>query len=341
LNLAPPDARHLVEATLVKGAIPKPNGATTAPKPLRMFEVVNAAELAGKAIPVREWLVQDLIPANSVTILGGDGATGKSIIAEQLCAAAILGRKWLGFDVRQGPALFLSAEDEKEEIHRRLEAIRVHYGVEWCDLDGLTYKSLIGEDAVLASADPRGSLLQPSELWKLLCDHIVATKPSLVVLDTLADLFAGNENDRTQARQFIGMLKGLAIKSSVTIVLLAHPSMSGMSSGDGQSGSRAWNNSVRSRLYFERVVGDNKTEDDPNLRVLKTKKANYGPTAGEWRVRWHEGVFVRIDDGPTAFGAIGAAARAERVFRPRCCLIAQPDLCTRHIRQGRCSRRPV
>ena len=74
------------------------------------------------------------------------------------------------------------------------------------------------------------------------------------VLDTLADLHAGQENDRATARQFIGFLRGLALRHELAVVLLAHPSNAGMASGSGLSGSTAWNASVRSRLYLERVV---------------------------------------------------------------------------------------
>jgi RecA-family ATPase len=70
-------------------------------------------------------------------------------------------------------------------------------------------------------------------------------KPRLVLLDALADVFGGEEIARTQARQFIGLLRGLAIDHSLAVVLIAHPSLTGMASGAGTSGSTAWSNSVR------------------------------------------------------------------------------------------------
>ena len=32
-------------------------------------------------------------------------------------------KPWLGMAVRQGPVIYLGAEDEADELHRRLEAI--------------------------------------------------------------------------------------------------------------------------------------------------------------------------------------------------------------------------
>ena len=55
------------------------------------------------------------------------------------------------------------------------------------------------------------------------------------MLDTLADLFGGDEIKKVHARQFISMLRGLAIEFNVTVLLLSHPSQAGMSSGSGMS----------------------------------------------------------------------------------------------------------
>ena len=121
----------------------------------------------------------------------------------------------------------------------------------------------------------------------------------MVILDTLADLFGGNEVDRAQARQFVGMLRGLAMQFDCTVVLLAHPSLSGMASGSGQSGSTAWNNSVRSRLYLKRITeadGRAEVEPDPDLRELTTMKANYGRSGGNIEIRWVDGRFVLSTD---------------------------------------------
>lgn len=123
---------------------------------------------------------------------------------------------------------------------------------------------------------------------------MISIKPVHVVYDTHADLFGGNENARTQAQQFVSQLRGLALETGSTALLLAHPSLSGMASGSGTSGSTAWSNNVRSRLYLDRVRDDG-IEVDPDARVLRTMKANYGPVGGEIRLRWHDGVFTTGD----------------------------------------------
>lgn len=84
----------------------------------------RASDLAGKLVPRREWLVPDLIPGGTVTMLGGDGGTGKSTLALGLAVATVAGSPRAGRSIEGcGPAAFLSAEDDADELHRRLDAI--------------------------------------------------------------------------------------------------------------------------------------------------------------------------------------------------------------------------
>lgn len=129
-------------------------------------------------------------------------------------------------------------------------------------------------------------------------------------------MYPANENDRAKVRQFVGILRGLALKRKCAVVLLSHPSLTGLNSGTGTSGSTAWNNSVRSRLYLERVTmkdGQHTLENDPDARILSNKKANYSRTGTEIRLKWEAGVFV-AEAKPTGLDALAAGATAERVF---------------------------
>jgi RecA-family ATPase len=280
--------------------------------PQRSSVFFAASDLEGQPIPARQWLVDGLIPSSTVTLLGGDGGTGKSLLALQLAASTALARAWLGLQTASGRAMYISAEDDRDELHRRIADICRAEGATPADLDRLTLRSLAGEDALLATQNGRTGALQASALYRELDAKLREDAPALVVLDTLADLFSGNENDRAQARQFIGMLRGLAIKHECAVVMLAHPSLSGLNSGSGTSGSTGWNNSVRSRLYLERVK-DEGYEADPDARILRTMKANYGRTGGEISLKWREGVFA-ADAPVTGLDRMAASAKAERVF---------------------------
>lgn len=278
--------------------------------------VVTASSLAGVPVPERAWHVEDMIPGGTVTLLFGDGGTGKSLLAKQLAVSTALGRCWLGYPVEQGRCLFLTAEDDLDEVHRRLVDIAQSLDAPLSALTDLRIISLAGEDALLGVPDGKSNLIKATPLFQAVEAQVKAFKPALVVLDTLADLFGGEENQRAQARQFIGLLRGLAIHCNTTVLLLAHPSLAGMASGSGSSGSTGWNNSVRSRLYFARVKDDQSKEEDPDARVLKTMKANYGRTGAEIHLRWERGVFTTQSRSGQSGGAANneAQARADRVF---------------------------
>ena len=254
--------------------------------------IVDPRDWQGVPIPQRQWLVPDLIPARTVTMLSGEGGTGKSLLALQLMVSMALGLEWLGNEVTRGPCLYFGAEDEAEEIHRRLASIVAHHGRKLDDLHGVRLIPMADRAAILAAPDHRGQIIE-TVIFPALRAHAKFLRPKLICIDTSADVFGGNEIDRREVRQFVGLLRGLAIEIDCAVLLLSHPSLTGINTGTGLSGSTAWNNSVRSRLYLEAPKGD----DDQSTRLLKTMKANYAASGSEIAVRWRDGVYV-LDDGP-------------------------------------------
>lgn len=276
----------------------------------RLSRFYSAANLKGRPVPERPWLVPNLVPDRTVTLLSGDGGTGKSLLALQLAVGVAAGGGWLGLPAKTGRVIYLSAEDDDDELHRRADDILRAAGRSYDEVAGLTLRSLAGEDALLAIES--GLALLQSELFRELEARAADEAPALVVIDTLADVYPANENDRMKVRQFIGILRGLAIRQRCAVMLLGHPSLSGLSSGTGASGSTARNNSVRSRLYLWRVTSEGH-EPNPDRRVLGTMKANYGRVGGEIAMTWERGVFVP-DAAATGLDRMAATAKAERVF---------------------------
>ncbi|MBY3220743.1 AAA family ATPase [Rhizobium laguerreae] len=280
----------------------KTAGATVVP-------VINPADWHGEPVPTREWYCEGLVPMRTVTILNGDGGVGKSLLALQLAAAGAMGLDTLGMEPLAGRTLVLGAEDDADEFQRRLDDIANAHGKDLRFLSMLRLIALADRDALLSVPD-RAQVMQPTPLWRGIETYARDFKPKLIILDTAADLFGGDEIKRSQVRQFIAMLRKLAMEIDCAIVLLAHPSVQGIQSGTGTSGSTAWNNSVRSRLYLTK--GDK--DADPDIRILKTMKANYGKTGDEIRIKWKDGIFV-LDDGKPSPGSALMNVRAERIFR--------------------------
>jgi DNA polymerase len=249
----------------------------------------------------REWLVADCIPVNQPTLCSGQGAAGKSILMLQLSVATALGKDWLGLPPRQGPVVYLGAEDEEDELHRRLDDIREYYKGSFAALDkGLHVMCFAGVDMTLAVPDRKTGTMQPTPLFKLLIDKVRQIRPRLVVIDTSADVFGGNEIDRAQVRQFISMLRQVAIAGNSALVLVSHPSLTGIATATGISGSTAWHNGVRARCYLkppkkEEVAEDGTAQSSSDLRELEFKKNNYGKVQKSITLRWQAGVFITTD----------------------------------------------
>jgi RecA-family ATPase len=180
---------------------------------------VSVASFADQPIPPREMHVKDLVPTKNVTLLSGDGGTGKSLLAAQLAAATVLYTPWLGQEVLGGSVVYLCAEDDMPELHRRFADIARHHGVGLDSLGGIEICCLAGKDAVLAIVNTRG-VIEPTALWAEFRRIVIDVRPALVIYDPLADLFGGNEIVRTQARQFVTMLRGLALETDSTALLL-------------------------------------------------------------------------------------------------------------------------
>src|SRR3546814_16019432 len=82
-----------------------------------------------------------------------------------------LGRPFLGVDTRGGPALYITCEDDKDELHRRQAAIcRALHG-QPADLSGkLHLVSLAGELGAELFSLGEGGALEPTERFRAIED---------------------------------------------------------------------------------------------------------------------------------------------------------------------------
>jgi RecA-family ATPase len=281
--------------------------------PKTELSFIDLARWDHEPVPPREWAVQERIPLRQPTLFSGDGGKGKTRLLLQLSCAHALGKDWLGLMPEPGPAIYLGAEDDEDELHRVVAGIAAHYGASFADLAGnLHLLSLAGKDALLAVPD-RNDLMHPTPLFESLKQAACDIRPKLIGLDTASDVFGGQESNRSQVRQFVSMLRQLAITSNSAVILNSHPSLTGMSSGSGLSGSTAWHNSVRARMYLTTASTDKGEEPDPDLRELQFMKNNYGPVADKITLRWRNGLFVP-EQGPASLNRMAQDQKAEEVF---------------------------
>lgn len=244
--------------------------------------------------PPHNWVVDGCFLNRTVGQISGDGGLGKSLLMQQLCTAAALGRPWLGLPTKACKSLAVFCEDDAEELWRRQVDINHHYECTPADLAGrILYAPRPGMENVMVEFPPRGNKPTFLPLFEETREQALRFGAQIIILDTQADVYSGNEIARDQASRFVTALRRLAIEIDGIVILTAHPSLTGMSTGSGRSGSTGWSNKVRSRVY---LTSPTQTEDEQtNERLLKTMKNNHGPSGGKIRLMWDKGVFILAD----------------------------------------------
>ncbi|WP_380941800.1 AAA family ATPase [Sphingomonas floccifaciens] len=272
--------------------------------PVPMLPMLDPGAWQDQPAPARTWALHEWIPTRQATYLTGAGSAGKSLLSQQLATCVALGRSFLGVETRQSVAIYLTCEDDADELHRRQLAICAALNVSARELSGklhlITLAGGIGNE--LATFDPQGRMAT-TEAWATLHATVMQTGAGFVALDNVAHLFAGNENIRNQVAAFCGLLNGLAADADASILFLGHPNKA----GDSFSGSTAWENQVRSRLFLDQPRDSNGEALDPDARQLARAKANYARNGETIAFRWHQWAFVNEAELPPRIHAEMAA----------------------------------
>jgi RecA-family ATPase len=265
-------------------------------------------------IPERKWAIRDRVPLKQAGLFSGEGGTGKSIIELMKNVAHVTAKDWIGSLPEPGPAFYIGAEDDADEIHIRLAAIALYHGVTFAELNrgGLMVLPMLGKDAMLCSLT-KGGKIETTDLYRQLYEAAGDIKPKNISIDTLSRAFAGNEIDRVQVYAFAMHMQALAVVAEGSVTVLSHPSLQGINSGSGISGSTAWHGAFRFRQYLKGVKSEDGEQPDNDLRELEFKKNQYGPLGESISLRYQRGLFLP-EQGISGLDKLARKARAEEVF---------------------------
>lgn len=277
------------------------------------IDFLDIEAIASQRPPAREWVIDQWLPRGTVTILVGSGGVGKSLLSQQICTSIAAGMDWLG-KTERGFVVGLFCEDDQNEVWRRQVDICASMN---STMEGLAQYLLIegraGRFNTLTYFADHGCIEDSPLLMairKTLEELFFKGPVELLVLDNVAQMFNGGdhgENDRKKVTDFLNHLTGLAIEYGIAVLLLAHP---GKAEGSEYSGSTAWDNAVRSRLFLRRE------SDDPNSRViLSRRKANYAARGGDIAFVWESGAFKRADGKRSFVEILAASSRVLEVQR--------------------------
>jgi RecA-family ATPase len=282
---------------------PRENAESEYRKSAKPLATITPAAWKGAVRAEQRWLAGARIPLGDLTILSGDGGSGKTEIATGLLVSVAAGvRDWLGCVVETGLALFVSCEEPEENIRNRVERICKHRQLDPHGINDLHLLFPELDATWLGSADRAGHITKTPLLIQIE-QWIERHKPRLIVIDSVAAVFDGEAVARRQVRAFLAILRKIARQHDVAILLLDHPSVRGMNDGTGTANSVDWRNSVRSMLHLS-----DSSKNDQDERMLEVKKSNYGRSGERVRLHWDGLTFsTAANTGPSPH-----KAKAER-----------------------------
>lgn len=283
------------------------------------FDLVAASvgDLIRTPPPPRRWLVHERLPLDVVALLAAAGGTGKSMATLQLAVSMATGWPWFDMEISEpGAVLMVSAEDDRDEIHRRLSVVLEHYAD---DADPFAVDAFseyhdrlqrrlfildrVGEDNRLTAKIDRETLRTA------FADRVVATAeampepPVMIVLDPLSRFDGGDPNDNSDGTRLIEAAEHIRKATRATVLLPHHVAKSSMKdSSAGQEAVRGASGLVDGARWVGLMRGMNDedakehgiSEDDAGRYVrFNTPKANYSaPWPGLWLERRKGGVLA-------------------------------------------------
>lgn len=257
---------------------PPPIEEQSPPVPALAYINWSAFEARGTP-PPRQWLVSEWIGEGHTTLLAGVGGIGKSVVAQQFATAVAAGCSFIANAQPPREVLMWAGEDDADELDRRQISI--------CKAFDISRSSLSGSMFVYPMHDVECSLFDISfgaavrtSMLKVLREQVGDLRARLVVLDNIARLFGGNENDRHHVSMFMSALAWATQPTQAGILLIGHISKF---VGSEFSGSTAWENAARARLFLGDSKPDAKKSDSSldegdaptDLRYLSKRKVNY------------------------------------------------------------------
>lgn len=179
--------------------------------------------------PARDFLFgNDLIPLNTVSMIGGNGGTGKSMALSYMTAHSACGLSFSDRPATQVCSLVLAFEDDQNELNARYSAIMANFTD---DQKALVQKniraiSLVGQSLQLVTMNGRNA--EATGISDLLIEELLELKSetglsnALLVVDHARLIASLDWNDSGQVSSLTRELHKISHEAEATVLLVAH-----------------------------------------------------------------------------------------------------------------------
>ncbi len=202
-------------------------------------------------MPSPEWLIDGILPQGAVAALYGAPATFKSFVGIDIALSVASGLEWHGKAVEEGLVLYIAAEGGPG-IAKRVRAWLQHYGVQPTHVN---MAWMIEAVSVFNGSDDL-------ERLKRRLDEEIGQAPILVIVDTLARCFMGDENQQEDMGAFVAGLDHIRHEYGASVLAIHHTNLS----GERERGNTALRGGMDTMMSLTRDTGG------PNIRLECTKQ---------------------------------------------------------------------
>jgi len=176
----------------------------------RILRLISLRELLSEPDVITDWVVDELLPVDGLSLFAAKPKTGKSTLIRQLALAVARGEDFLGRKTKQGGVIYLALEERRADV-------RSHFRQMGATEEDTNLKIFAG--------------MAPEEGTRKVRTTLEVERPLLIIVDTMARLARiGDLNDYSQVIR--GLEPFLAMAREVgTHVCLLHHSKKGDSKG--------------------------------------------------------------------------------------------------------------
>lgn len=183
--------------------------------------------------PPINWLAQDSLPLGVPGIAASVGGLGKSFMCLDACLAVANGDNMSpifgGPIVQRGMAVFLTSEDSKESVHRRLVGIDPTGSRRKLAGNNLSIVPIPSAGGVqhIVTQDKNG--ISKTQFFRQIKEQIAELRPKLVIFDPLQAFTTADVNSDPAAGQYVyNCLSELCAETGATVLMMHHMTKDGL-----------------------------------------------------------------------------------------------------------------
>lgn len=159
-----------------------------------------------------DWVVDRIVPANSISFIAGIGGTGKSWLLIDLALSLASGKTWLDkFKLKKQHVLYIDQERPKGETQKRFGKL--------IGGKGLTPDEISDTLDIRIGSTIRLNLTNSYEAFDR---YLTKMKPSVILIDSFVTFHTSAENSRTDMQVVFERMKELREKHNLAFIVLEH-----------------------------------------------------------------------------------------------------------------------